>query len=346
MRKSWVPVLATVVVVVGGVVPAMGQLVDRTQAPNAANEGIAKSLDQADRRRPRQLDDPGLLVLHHRPRPRPRDPPRPPALPAQVHARPGPGPARRRRRGRHRRATWPSAPASPTAAPPATAGRAARPASAATWSPVPTAATLRTCSASASRRCWPTRSRPTCARSASGAIADAHQRAPQRDAERCSSKGINYGSSSPRARRHRRHVGGAGRRPRPARAAVLRPRRDDLHARVPGRRLPGRDGPAGRRPRPRGRRPAGGARWSTPSGMVLDGRRTTIEAPAQRRSRGDDPDGDGVRQRGPDQHRRLHGVLPAQLLQAGARASRRPSAQRGRDGVPGHRLRTSATCRT
>jgi hypothetical protein len=46
MRKPLVPVLATVVLVVGVVVPAVGQLVDRTLAPNAANEGIAKSFAQ------------------------------------------------------------------------------------------------------------------------------------------------------------------------------------------------------------------------------------------------------------------------------------------------------------
>jgi mono/diheme cytochrome c family protein len=44
MRKSSVPVLATIALVVGAVAPALGQLVDRTLAPNAANEGIAKSL--------------------------------------------------------------------------------------------------------------------------------------------------------------------------------------------------------------------------------------------------------------------------------------------------------------
>jgi hypothetical protein len=44
MRKSSVPVLATAALVVGVVAPAVGQLVDRTLAPNSANEGIAKSL--------------------------------------------------------------------------------------------------------------------------------------------------------------------------------------------------------------------------------------------------------------------------------------------------------------
>jgi hypothetical protein len=43
MRKESVPVLATIALVVGAVAPALGQLVDRTLAPNAANEGIAKS---------------------------------------------------------------------------------------------------------------------------------------------------------------------------------------------------------------------------------------------------------------------------------------------------------------
>jgi len=44
MRKPSVPVLATIALVLGAVAPAVGQLVDRTLAPNAANEGIAKSL--------------------------------------------------------------------------------------------------------------------------------------------------------------------------------------------------------------------------------------------------------------------------------------------------------------
>jgi hypothetical protein len=44
MRRSSVPVLATIALVIGAVAPAVGQLVDRTLAPNAANEGIAKSL--------------------------------------------------------------------------------------------------------------------------------------------------------------------------------------------------------------------------------------------------------------------------------------------------------------
>ena len=43
MRKQWAPFLAAVLVA-AGVAPALGQLVDRTLAPNAANEGIAKAL--------------------------------------------------------------------------------------------------------------------------------------------------------------------------------------------------------------------------------------------------------------------------------------------------------------
>jgi hypothetical protein len=45
MRKQWVPVLAVLVLVLGAL-PALGQLVDRTLAPNVANEGIAKSLQE------------------------------------------------------------------------------------------------------------------------------------------------------------------------------------------------------------------------------------------------------------------------------------------------------------
>jgi hypothetical protein len=44
MRKQWVRFLAAFVMTVGVVAPALGQLVDRTLAPNTANEGIAKSL--------------------------------------------------------------------------------------------------------------------------------------------------------------------------------------------------------------------------------------------------------------------------------------------------------------
>ena len=44
MRRESVPVLATIALLIGAVAPAVAQLVDRTLAPNAANEGIAKSL--------------------------------------------------------------------------------------------------------------------------------------------------------------------------------------------------------------------------------------------------------------------------------------------------------------
>jgi mono/diheme cytochrome c family protein len=44
MRKPWTPALATFVIALGAVAPALGQLIDRTLAPNKANEGIAKSL--------------------------------------------------------------------------------------------------------------------------------------------------------------------------------------------------------------------------------------------------------------------------------------------------------------
>jgi hypothetical protein len=44
MRNQWVPVLAAPVVTAILAAPALGQLVDRTLAPNSANEGIAKSL--------------------------------------------------------------------------------------------------------------------------------------------------------------------------------------------------------------------------------------------------------------------------------------------------------------
>ena len=76
---------------------AQGQMIDRTQAPNAANEGIAKSLGGADRRRSRRLEHPGFVVVHHRARSVPRDPARPATLSAQVHAESRAGPAVRRR---------------------------------------------------------------------------------------------------------------------------------------------------------------------------------------------------------------------------------------------------------
>ena len=80
------------------------------------------------------------------------------------------------------------------------------------------------------------------------------------------------------SRRHGGHVGSARGRRRPARAAVLRPRRHDLHPRVPGRGVQRGDGPAGRRT-PSSPGAAAGGRIITPSGMVLDGSLDTIEAP-------------------------------------------------------------------
>ena len=44
MRKEWVPFLAAVALALGAAVPAPCQLIDRTLAPNTADEGIAKSL--------------------------------------------------------------------------------------------------------------------------------------------------------------------------------------------------------------------------------------------------------------------------------------------------------------
>jgi hypothetical protein len=44
MRRKSVPILAAIAAIVAAVAPAVAQLVDRTLAPNAANEGIAKSL--------------------------------------------------------------------------------------------------------------------------------------------------------------------------------------------------------------------------------------------------------------------------------------------------------------
>ena len=57
-----------------------------------------------------------------------------------------------------------------------------------------------------------------------------------------------------------------------------------------------------------------GGRVVTPSGMVLDGRLDNIEAPPVS-STSEDFDRDGVSERDPHQHRGLHGVLPAPLLQ-------------------------------
>ena len=55
----------------------------------------------------------------------------------------------------------------------------------------------------------------------------------------------------------------------------------------------------------------------TPAGMVLDGTIDAIEGPPVTGNNGLDPDGDGDRQRDAGEPGRLHGVLPAQLLQAG-----------------------------
>ena len=123
------------------------QLIDRTQAPNIANEGIAKSLEQigAGRGDWTTPDSSSFIIA--------RDPFRAIRRGRQLFQRKFTrGRARARSPATARRSstrTSRSARAWPTAAPRATAGRAARPASAATSSRGPTAATRRTCSASA-----------------------------------------------------------------------------------------------------------------------------------------------------------------------------------------------------
>ena len=129
-----------------------GQLVDRNKAPNTANEGISRPLIGGY---PSQIGDGARgadaerVAQRHRLRSLSRHPPRPAAVSAQVHAAEGQGTVMgdgtgdididaRDRRGPRRQLRRR-----------AMAGRAARRASAATWSRVPTAATRRICSGSA-----------------------------------------------------------------------------------------------------------------------------------------------------------------------------------------------------
>ena len=220
----------------------------------------------------------------------------------------------------------------------ATAGRAARPASAATSSRVPTAATRPTSSGSACRRCSPTRSPPTCARIRAEAIDQARERGRRRRC-RCVAKGISFGiiTANPDGTVDTSGVEGVDPdlrvRPFFAQGGTISIREfvvgafnaemgleapdPDLILRAPRRR---RRGDAGRH----GARRRASTHRAPPVGAHR-GRRSG------RRRRG---------QRDPDEHRRLHGVLPAQLLQAGHAGEQtdRPAATMGR------RLFTSIGC--
>ena len=126
-----------------------GQLVDKNKAPNTANEGISRPLIGGY---PSQIGDGAwgadanasrnVIAL----RSLPRHPPGPAALPAEVHAAAKAGAVTGDGTG-NIEVDLPSARAWPTAAPGATAGRAAPRGSAATSPRAPTAATRRTCSA-------------------------------------------------------------------------------------------------------------------------------------------------------------------------------------------------------
>ena len=138
---------------------AHAQLTDRTQTPNGEKEGIVKIARGAGRRGTRQREHAGFVAAT--------------SSRAIRSARSGAAGScssgSSRRAGLRVRAPTTasaatsngdrrrSAPVSSTPAPPATAARAARPDSAATSSRVRTAATRRTCSASACRRCSATR---------------------------------------------------------------------------------------------------------------------------------------------------------------------------------------------
>ena len=183
----------------------MGPAARRHPGPERRQRRHPQVAGHPDRARARRLAHPRLVVVHHRPRRLPRDPPRPPALPAQVHRAQGQGPPTPTARATSAR-TAASARASPTAAPPATGGRADPPGSAATSSRARTAATPRTCSASAWSRCWRTRSRPTCARSAPGRSPPRSRRAV-RDPDAAAAR-ASPTAPSPRARRHRGRLAG------------------------------------------------------------------------------------------------------------------------------------------
>ena len=257
----------------------LGQLIDKNKAPNTANEGITRPLMGSPY--PSQIgdgrwgDDPNASqnVIAY-------DPFRAIRRGRQLFQRkftrfeglgavPGDGFGNIERRAHHRRRC------SPTAARHATGGLAARRASAATWRPVPTAATRRISSASASRRCSPTRSPVTSAR-----FVPRRCRQARRIGSPVTRTSVEQGHQL-------RHDPGAAdgtvdtsargrRRCRPARSSVLPPRRHDLDPRVRRRRAQSRDGARhGRRSRISTAAQSGPV--TTAGGMVLNGLTDTIE---------------------------------------------------------------------
>ena len=311
-RRKSNPVLLVALFLAGGLVvfgrPARGQMIDRTQAPNGANDGISKSLAEqvGTGRGDWTTPDSSSFLIY-------RDPFRAIRRGRQLFQRKFCGPGQRPAVGdgvgdidtitRHRRRSLGHLRLLPR--PAARLGR------------------LRRRRRDAPRQ--PRRAAPVRAGSEGDAGRRDHGGAARRSATRAVAEAQRRGRRSPRARRqghplrhdHRPPDGTLdtserrGRRSGPSRPAVLRPRRTisirefvvgALNAEM-GLQAADPDLAAARRA------------VVTPSGMVLDGALDRIEAaadadPAPTRT----ATASATRSRRP---RRLHGVLSAQLLQAG-----------------------------
>ena len=234
--------------------PTLAQLIDRTQAPNTAGEGIQKSLaDQigAGRGDVMTPDSSAFIIA--------RDPFRAIRRGRQLFQRKftraqGQGPVVRGRGRATSTTTSPSVPACPTAAPAATAGRAAPRASAATWSTRPDSRDAPHLFGLGLKEMLA--DEITADLRAIRAQAVAQARATRHpEALTLSSKGIRYGriTALPDGSVDTSQVSGVDTdlRVRPFFVA----RRHHLDPRVRGGRLQRRDGTAGGRPRPRRCRP-------------------------------------------------------------------------------------------
>ena len=232
LRTVWAVVSMLFVAALVGK-PVLGQLIDRTTAPNTANEGIAKSLRGPDRCGTRRRHHAGLVAVHHQSRSCARHPAGPPDLPAQVHPRAGPGPADGRRRGRHRgRPDHRRRPAGQLRRLPRPARgsrRLRRRRRHAARQPRRAAPLRPGTEGDAGRRDHrrPAGHPPPGDRRRPGAVPQNRHPQPRVEQGRSSTTADHR-----RPERHRRHVARGGRRSRPAGPAVLPARRNDLHPRV------------------------------------------------------------------------------------------------------------------
>ena len=174
---------------------ASAQETDLTQTPNTVGAGIYKSLEEQIGAGRGDILTPDSSLLSDCARSVSRDRARPAALSAQIHQAQGVGPRTDDGDGDVQSDSSIGA-GLPTAVRRVTADRAARPAVGVTSSRDPTVATRRICSAWGCRRCWPTRSRTTCGRSATATLGAARGQSGTRAAR---SKGIDYGWLTARA---------------------------------------------------------------------------------------------------------------------------------------------------